>query len=218
MTAAANVIADAKEYVRSELAADSGGHDWWHVERVRRMALRLAGEERADELVVELAALLHDIGDYKLSESAEAGPREVERWLSEHEVRPDLIEAVVAIVDGVSYKGAGVGDTPLSLEGQCVRDADRLDAMGALGIARAFAFGGQRGRLIHDPHIAPERHDDADSYRASSTTTVNHFREKLLLLKERMATSSGRRIAEHRHQVMLQFLAEFEQEWASRDA
>ena len=213
-----NVIAHAEDHVRRLLAGDSGGHDWWHVERVRRLALRLAREEQADELVVELAALLHDVADYKLSGSEEAGPRGVERWLSEHEVRADLIEAVVAIVAGVSYKGAGVGDAPLSVEGQCVRDADRLDAMGALGIARAFAYGGESGRLIHDPGVAPERHADVESYMASTGTTINHFHEKLLLLKERITTASGRRIAEHRQQVMLEFLDEFEQEWAARDA
>lgn len=218
MSDPASVIARAEEHVRRELAGNAGGHDWWHVERVRRLALRLAREEHADELVVELAALLHDVADHKLSGSVEAGPREVQRWLSEQAAPADLIDAVVAIVGGVSYKGAGVDDLPLSVEGQCVRDADRLDAMGALGIARAFAFGGERGRLIHDPAVGPARHDDAASYMASTGPTINHFHEKLLLLKGRMTTAGGRRIAEHRHRVMLEFLDEFEREWTAGDA
>jgi uncharacterized protein len=198
-----SLIARVEEYVRREMEGDSGGHDWWHIERVRATALRLAREEHADELVVELAALLHDVADHKLSGSEEAGPTEVERWLSAHDVPEELAKAVVSIVAGVSFKGADVADPPLSIEGECVRDADRLDAMGALGIARAFAFGGQRGRVLHDP--------------AAAGTTIDHFHEKLLLLEERMSTASGRRIAERRHQVMLQFLDEFEREWSARD-
>jgi uncharacterized protein len=197
------LIALTEEYVHQELADDSSGHDWWHVNRVRRLALRLAREEGADELVVELAALLHDVADYKLSGSEQAGPRAAEQWLSGRGLADDVIEAVVAIVAGTSFKGADIADRPLSIEGQCVRDADRLDAMGAIGIARAFAFGGHKGRVLHDPN--------------AESTSLNHFHEKLLLLKERMTTGSGRRIAEHRHQVMLDFLREFDREWDARD-
>jgi uncharacterized protein len=130
----------------------------------------------------------------------------------------DVVAAVVAIVAGVSFKGAGVADAPLSAEGRCVRDADRLEAIGAIGIARAFAFGGHKGRVLHDPTVIPQPHADADAYLSGKTTTVNHFYEKLLLLKERMSTDLGRRVAEHRHQVMLDFLDEFEREWRARDA
>ena len=217
VTTGAALIARAEEFARRELAGDSSGHDWWHVDRVRRLALRLAREERADELIVELAALLHDVADYKLSGSEEAGPQAAEVWLRGEGVGEDVVEAVVAIIDGVSFKGADVGDRPLSIEGQCVRDADRLDAMGAIGIARAFAFGGHQGRVLHDPSLAPQRHSDAAAYMNAESTTVNHFYEKLLLLKERMSTDSARRIAEPRHQVMVDFLRELEREWEGRD-
>jgi uncharacterized protein len=217
MTTGNDLIARAEQFARRELAGDSSGHDWWHVDRVRRLALRLAREERADELVVELAALLHDVADYKLSGSEEAGPQAVERWLRGQGVDDNAVDDVVAIIEGISFKGASVADQALSIEGQCVRDADRLDAIGAIGIARAFAFGGHQGRALHDPSIAPQRHADAEAYMSAESTTVNHFYEKLLLLKERMSTTSARRIAEHRHQVMLDFLRELEREWDARD-
>jgi uncharacterized protein len=187
-----DIVALAEEHVRRELAGDSGGHDWSHADRVRRLALFLAREEEAGELVVELAALLHDLADHKLGGSPEA----VEEWLSAQDVAPELVGAVVPIVAGVSFSSAGAADPPLSLEGRCVRDADRLDAMGAIGIARAFAFGGHAGRAFQD--------------------TLDHFDEKLLLLKDRMSTDGARRLAEHRHRVMLGFLEELERERAER--
>jgi uncharacterized protein len=211
------LVARTQEHVRRALAGDSTGHDWWHVDRVRKLALRLAHEEGADKLVVELAALLHDVSDYKLSSSVEAGPEAAAEWLRGQGAGEELVIAVEAIVAGVSFKGAGVEDPPLSLEGRCVRDADRLDALGAIGIARAFAFGGSRGRPLHDPTVAPEQHRDAASYLSAESTTVNHFYEKLLLLKDRMETESGRRIAAQRHRVMLDFLEQFVREQNGRD-
>ena len=211
------VVTRTEEYVRRQLAADGSGHDWWHVDRVRRLALRLAREEAADELVVELAALLHDVGDYKLSGSEEAGPKLAGEWLRSQGLPESVVAAVVEIVAGISFKGAGAADPPLSLEGRCVRDADRLDALGAIGIARAFAFGGHKGRALHDPRVGPQRHADAAAYRSAESTTVNHFHEKLLLLAERMETAGGRRIAEHRHRVVQEFLDEFLAEWDAAD-
>jgi uncharacterized protein len=193
MTGPNDIVALAEGHVRRELAGDSGGHDWSHVDRVRRLALLLAREEEADELVVELAALLHDLADNKLGGSPEA----VEQWLFAHDVAPEVVGAVVPIVAGVSFSAAGAADPPLCIEGQCVRDADRIDAMGAIGIARAFAFGGHAGRALHD--------------------TLDHFHEKLLLLRDRMSTDAGRRIAEHRHRVLLEFLEEFELESTGGD-
>jgi HD superfamily phosphodiesterase len=218
MTVAREITASAERYVREQLEGDSSGHDWWHVDRVRRLALRLAREEGADELVVELAALLHDVADYKFSGSAQAGPEAAADWLRSQGVDSDVTASVAEIVAGVSFQGAGVADAPLSLEGRCVRDADRLDAIGAIGIARAFAFGGHKGRALHDPSVGAQRHGEAADYMSAASTSVNHFYEKLLLLKERMSTTSGRRLAEHRHRVMHAFLDEFHAEWDSADA
>jgi uncharacterized protein len=214
----ADLITKAEHFARTELAGDSSGHDWWHVDRVRNVALRLAREEGADELVVELAALLHDIADYKLSGSEEAGPEAIEQWLGRQNVAGQVIDAVVAIIAGLSFRGADVADAPLSIEGRCVRDADRLDAIGAIGIARAFAFGGHAGRVLHDPSVAPERHADPDAYMHGGTTTINHFYEKLILLEDRMETGSGRQIASHRRRVMQAFLEEFHAAWNASDA
>jgi uncharacterized protein len=211
------VIAATEQHVRERMAGDASGHDWWHVERVRALARRIAREEGADEFVVDLAALLHDVDDYKLSGSEDAGPTAVREWLETQAVEPGLVDEVVAVVRGISFRGSGVADAPLGVEGRCARDADRLDALGAIGIARAFAYGGATGQPIHDPGLAPRRHETAEEYRSPTGTTVNHFHEKLLLLGERMSTSTGRRIARHRLRVLDEFLAEFDAEWEGRD-
>jgi uncharacterized protein len=214
---AADLIVRAEEYVREQSAGESSGHDWWHVQRVRSLGLRLAREEGADELIVQLAALLHDIADYKFSGSHEANVRAVEDWLQAEGADAGVIAAVAEIVAGVSFMGAGVADAPLSIEGLCVRDADRLDAIGAIGIARAFAYGGHTGRPLHDPTTEPRAHANLEEYVSAEGTTINHFYEKLLLLRGRMSTSSGRRIAEHRHAVMRSYLDEFDKEWDGAD-
>jgi uncharacterized protein len=213
----ADVIARTEDYVRDELSGDSSGHDWWHVDRVRKLALRLAREEGADELVVELAALLHDVADYKFSGSPDAGPQAAREWLVGQGADVVTVEHVAEIVAKMSFKGARVPDAELSLEGRCVRDADRLDAIGAIGIARAFAFGGHKGRMLHDPTVEPQPHTDPDAYMRAQTTTINHFYEKLLLLEERMSTDSARRIAAHRQRVMQAFMEEFHAEWNADD-
>ena len=213
----ADIVARTEEYVRNELAGDASGHDWWHVDRVRKLALELAREERADELVVELAALLHDVADYKFSGSPDAGPQATRTWLGGQGADDAAIEHVAEIIAGMSFKGGGMPDAELSLEGQCVRDADRLDAIGAIGIARAFAFGGHKGRVLHDPAVEPQLHADPGAYLRAETTTINHFYEKLLLLEERMSTESGRRIGAHRQRVMQAFLAKFQAEWNAGD-
>ncbi|SNY28521.1 HD domain-containing protein [Paractinoplanes atraurantiacus] len=213
----AGVISAAEELVRERLGADATGHDWFHADRVRRTALRIAREEGADLFVVELTALLHDIADYKFSGSEEAGPQLAQAWLIGKNVDAETAEAVAHIIRHLSYKGAGVADVPLSLEGQCVQDADRLDAIGAIGVGRAFAYGGWDKRLMHDPDVPPTMHADVAAYRAAKGTTVNHFYEKLLLLKDRINTKAGARIAEHRHQVLSDFLDEFLAEWDAKD-
>lgn len=208
-----NEIARTEAWVRTQMAAEPTGHDWWHAVRVRDLALRLAQEEGADPRIVELAALLHDIEDEKFSGDPAAGPAAVRAWLSGLDLDPATVSTVVDIIGAMSFTGAGVAEAPLSLEGRCVRDADRLDALGAIGIARAFAYGGFIGRPIHDPEIAPLLAPDRAAYRANLGTTINHFAEKLLLLPDRMSTTTGRRLARQRAAFMDAFLARFEREW-----
>lgn len=211
------LVARAESWARSESENDTGGHDWWHTYRVRDLALRIADREGADRLEVELAAILHDIDDYKKSSSESSGPKAVYLWLLQEGGSETLAKNVSEIVAGVSFKGAGVRDRRLSLEGACVRDADRLDALGAIGIARAFAYGGTVGRALHDPDYVPVPHSSVAEYRAGRPTTVGHFHEKLLLLHDRMETSTGQRIAAGRDAFMRDFLARFLREWGGVD-
>lgn len=208
------IVDKTAEHVRAALSADSSGHDWHHIQRVRRMATHLARVEGADSFVVELAALLHDIADWKFHGGDEGeGPRRAAVWLESQGVDRRTIEQVAQIIREVSFKGAGVATPPGSLEAACVQDADRLDAMGAIGIARAFAYGGHAGRPLYDPDIPAEPHATFAQYKKNSGPTINHFYEKLLLLRDRMNTATARRAAEVRHQYLLQFLERFFAEW-----
>jgi uncharacterized protein len=212
------ILRRTESYVREQMHGEGSGHDWWHVDRVRRMALRLAAEEGADPYVTELAALLHDIADHKFHDGDEtAGPRAARDWLSRTGADAATIDHVCAIIAALSYKGAGVPTPMETPEGAVVQDADRLDAIGAIGIARTFAYGGSRGRPMHDPAAIPELHDSFDGYKASAGPTINHFHEKLLLLRDRMNTSAARRIAEGRHRFMQAFLERFHREWDGED-
>jgi uncharacterized protein len=178
------------------------------------MALRLAEVEPADLYVVQLAALLHDIADWKFHNGdLTAGPRAAREWMESHDVEPDVVEHVCAIIGQLSYKGSGVATDMPTIEGKVVQDADRLDAIGAMGVARAFAYGGHDNRLLYDPEHPPEIHGTAQAYRNSRGSTINHFYEKLLLLKERMQTPTGRELAQQRHDFMEQYLAQFYAEW-----
>jgi len=210
----ATVIERTENFVRDRLAGDATGHDWWHVDRVRALARRLGREEGADLFVVELAALLHDIADWKFHDGdSQAGPRAAAVWLAECNVEEAVIGHVCDIVGTLSFKGSEVPTPMATLEGQVVQDADRLDALGAIGIARAFAYGGHQGREIHNPEIAPEQHDDSEAYRRSDGPTLNHFHEKLLLLKDRMNTEAARQLATGRHSYMKSFVERFRKEW-----
>ena len=207
-------IADTANMVRVRMEGDATGHDWWHVERVRRMALYIAQMEGANSTICELAALLHDLGDWKFQAGDEtAGPRMAREWLESLATPAPMIEQVCNIIGGISYKGAGVSTDMPTLEGQCVQDADRLDAIGAVGIARAFAFGGAFGRAMYNPEIPPQQHTDFAAYKSKSGPTLNHFYEKLLLLKDRMQTATGRLLARERHTFMKTYLQQFLQEW-----
>ena len=208
------IIRRTADHVRRELSGDATGHDWWHIQRVRVLALRLGREEGADLFVVELAALLHDIADWKFQDGdLEAGPRQAAAWLAKCGVERTVIERVRAIVGSLSFKGAEVESSMATLEGQVVQDADRLDALGAIGIARAFAYGGSRQREMHNPNRTPESHASFEAYRDSDSTTVNHFHEKLLLLADGMNTDTARRLARERHDYMESFLDRFHSEW-----
>lgn len=174
----------------------------------------MAGREGADLFIVEMAALLHDIADWKFhGGDVNAGPQAAQQWMQSLQMPDDKCAAIVAIIAGVSFKGANVSEAVLSLEGQVVQDADRLDAIGAIGIARCFAYGGHKGSLLHDPDLKPVMHESAKAYVSSRGTSLNHFYEKLLLLKDRMHTKTARNIAEQRHAFMQAYLKEFLAEW-----
>ncbi len=211
------LLKQAEQLAREEFGGTSAGHDWWHTARVRDLAVAIGRREGADLLTVEAAALLHDIGDVKFSGSKSAGAKRVARWLRERAMSETFVATVVAIVKGVSYRGAGVPDLPLPLEGMCVRDADRLDALGAIGIARTFAYGGHLGELMHDPAYRPNLHTTESAYRSETSSSVGHFYEKTLLLRDRMGTNTGRIIAERRHAYTEEFLQQFDVEWRAKD-
>lgn len=214
------VVRRTEGFVRETMAEEAGaaasGHDWWHVWRVQRLALAIGREEGAgaDLFVVELAALLHDVGDWKFRGGDEgAGGREAASWLRGLGVEEALVGRVAEVVGEVSYKGAGVATPAGSAEAAAVQDADRLDALGAIGVARAFAFGGARGRALHDPALPPVLHGSAAGYKGAAGPTLNHFWEKLLQLEGRMQTATGRRLAGERHRFVEEFVARFLAEW-----
>jgi uncharacterized protein len=208
------ILSKTEEHVRNKLEGEGSGHDWWHIHRVRNTALKLGEEEQADLFVVELAALLHDIADHKFHDGdEEIGPATARKWLKGLGVNTTVTDQVCDIIRDVSYKGAEV-ETPMkTIEGNVVQDADRLDAIGAIGIARTFAYGGYKGRELYNPNTPPESHDSFESYKKSTGPTINHFYEKLFLLKDRMNTSSGRKFAEERHKFMEKFVEQFLKEW-----
>jgi uncharacterized protein len=208
------IITQTAGHIQARLAGETTGHDWHHVERVWKMALHIGEREGADMFVVELAALLHDIADWKFHDGDEtAGAREARKWLESLGVEERTISCVCEIIKELSFKGAGVKTVMKTLEGKVVQDADRLDAIGAIGIARAFAYGGFKQREIHNPSKQPVRHSSFEEYKNSAGTTINHFYEKLLLLRNLMNTPTARRIAEERHEFMEEFLRRFYHEW-----
>lgn len=208
------LVEHVAERIRTRFLAESSGHDWHHINRVRRLATQIAAAEGANRDIVELAALVHDIADWKFHNGDDrVGPREAERLLKEEGASADVVGQVIEIVATISYKGAGVTTAMKSLEGQCVQDADRLDAIGAIGIARCFAYGGHAGRLMYDPDEPPEMHATAEAYKAAKGHSLNHFYEKLFLLKDRMNTATGQAMAEERHQFMEHFVERFLEEW-----
>ena len=213
------LVDEAAAAVRKAMEGEGSGHDWWHIWRVRRLAERIARTEpKADRTVVALGALLHDLGDWKFhGGDEEAAPREAGRLLSRLGASKDVILRVQTVCREVSYKGAGVADRPTSLETRIVQDADRLDAIGAIGIARTFAYGGAKGRSMYEPGEKPVLHKTFAAYKKSRGHTINHFHEKLLLLKDRLHTREARRLAKGRHAALVAFLKRFHLEWDGKD-
>lgn len=201
-------------HVQTTLAGAEGGHDWWHIYRVWNLSRHIARTEKAHTLTVELGALLHDIADSKFHNGDEtAGPRAARQFLESIHVSPHIVTHVENIVANISFAGGTHTQTFRSPELDIVQDADRLDAMGAIGIARTFNYGGYKGREIYNPAIPPNLHMTREEYKNSNAPTINHFYEKLLLLRDRMNTPTGKAIAERRHQFMEQYLREFYAEW-----
>ena len=208
------IIQSTIDFVKSSLKDAEGGHDWFHIERVYNNARHIASLEKADPLVVALGALLHDIADSKFHNGdEEIGPRLAKEYLQQQQVDSEIIEQVVKIIENVSFKGGKASRNFSSIELDIVQDADRLDALGAIGIARTFNYGGFKGRALYDPQIPPNLNMTKEEYKASTAPTINHFYEKLLLLKDRMNTRTGREMAEERHRFMKVFLDQFYLEW-----
>lgn len=211
------IILQASAYARQELESDSSGHDWWHIVRVACTARRLAEEEQADLFVCELAALLHDVADEKLNSSAEEGMSKVRDWLEDHDVDEDTAGRVLEIIATISYKG-GHNRPVTTKEAQIVQDADRLDALGAIGIARTFAYAGWKGHRMYDPERPLRTEVTYEEYRKGEASAIHHFYEKLFKLADLMNTDSGRRWAKSRHRFMEQYLEQFYHEWNGADS
>lgn len=210
----AQIIENTKSFVKLTLQDAEGGHDWFHIQRVFNNAKLIADTENADLFTVQLGALLHDIADSKFHNGDETlGPKIASEFLTSQEVPIEVITHVIHIIENISFKGGNEAQQFRSLELDIIQDADRLDAIGAIGIARTFNYGGFKGRALYDPQIKPDLEMSKEAYKASTAPTINHFYEKLLLLKDRMNTGTGRKIAEERHAFMEQFLEQFYAEW-----
>jgi len=208
------VIQKTIDFVKEALSDAEGGHDWWHIYRVWKLSKHIAQTENVDNFVIELGALLHDIADSKFHNGdEEIGPRKAREFLSSLHIQEEVIIHVENIISNISFKGGKHTQKFKSPELDVVQDADRLDAMGAIGITRTFNYGGHKGREIYNPEIKPNLNMTKEEYKNSNAPTLNHFYEKLLLLKDRMNTNTGKSMAEHRHKYMEQFLDEFYKEW-----
>jgi len=209
------LIKTIQQFVKEHFESFEGSHDWFHIERVWKTAKYIQSQEGGNLEIIELAALLHDIADHKYNDGDfQKGEKVAYDLLISKGTSEELATEVSKVIGIVSFKGANVADEFSSLEGQIVRDSDRLDAIGAIGIARAFAYGGSRNRPLYNPEIEPRLHSSKEDYYSSKSHTINHFYEKLLLLKDRMETSTAKILAEERQIVMLDFLKQFKKEWS----
>ncbi len=209
-----NLIENTIQFVKERLENSEGGHDWFHIERVYKNSCLIAESEDCNLLVVKLSALLHDIADSKFHNGDESiGPAVAKDFMESEKVSNYIIEHVVKIIENISFKGGNEQKLFHSIELDIVQDADRLDAMGAIGIARAFNYGGFKNRKLYDPEINPNLNLTKEEYKNSTTPTINHFYEKLLLLKDKMNTETGKKLAQKRHDFMEIYLKQFYKEW-----
>ena len=209
-----SIIEKTTLFVKEKLHNAEGGHDWFHVERVYKNALLIAKNEVCDKIIVQLGALLHDVADSKFHNGDETiAPKITREFLQQENVEESVIQHVVNIIENISFKGGNFDKKFTSKELEIVQDADRLDALGAIGIARAFNYGGFKNRLLYDPNIQPNLNMTKEEYKNANSHTINHFYEKLLRLKDKMNTKTGKKIALERHQFMEDFLAQFYAEW-----
>ncbi|GAA4295404.1 HD domain-containing protein [Aestuariibaculum suncheonense] len=209
-----NIITATKAFVKDSLEHAEGGHDWFHILRVYNNAILIAKQEPVNLFIVQLGALLHDIADSKFHDGDETvGPRVTREFLFKQNVDSTIIEHVVNIIENISFKGGNEAQKFKSAELDVIQDADRLDAIGAIGIARCFNYGGFKNRALYDPEIQPNLNMSKEEYKTSTAPTINHFYEKLLLLKDRMHTKTAQKIAIERHNFMTQFLDQFYNEW-----
>ena len=214
---ASNLIEKTIQFVKETLAQAEGGHDWFHIERVYKNALLIAASENCDLEIVQLGALLHDIADSKFHDGDETiGPKTARTFLESENVVQTTIDHVIAIIENISFKGGKVARKFSSIELDIVQDADRLDAIGAIGIARTFNYGGFKNRALYNPEIVPNLFMTKEEYKKNEAPTINHFYEKLLLLKDKMNTETGKQIAQERHRYMEDFLEQFYAEWEGR--
>lgn len=209
------LVSNTANFIKEKFSIESSGHDWWHMYRVWQLSKHIASKEKdADILVVELGALLHDIEDHKMhGGNSEVGALAARKWLEQNKADPKIVAHVEDIVRHISFKSAKFKNQLSTLEGKIIHDADKLDSIGAIGIARVFAFGGAYGRLIYSPDIKLVEDYTYEKTNPSNSTAIHHFYEKLLLLKGRMYTETGKQMAAHRHKYMEQYLKEFYAEW-----
>jgi len=209
-----NIIDNTIEFVKEKLEGAEAGHDWFHIERVWKLSKKIAKHEECNQEVVELSALLHDIADPKFHNGDETLALKISRGFLEGQNAPeDVIEQVLFVIKNISFKNRGEAPKDLPVELKIVQDADRIDAIGAIGIGRTFNFGGFKNNPMYHPDIQPSLNMSKEEYKKSNGTTINHFYEKLLLLKDLMNTDAGKKIAEERHDFMLRFLDQFYKEW-----
>jgi len=209
-----STIENTVKFVKEKLEGAEAGHDWYHIERVWKLSKKIAETEDCNHDVVELSALLHDIADPKFHNGDETiAPKIAREFLEEQQVPEDVIEKVLFIIKNISFKNRAEAPAELPIELKIVQDADRIDAIGAIGIGRTFNFGGFKNNPMYDPEVQPSLNMSKDEYKKSNGTTINHFYEKLLLLKDLMNTDKGKEIAQQRHDYMLGFLDQFFKEW-----
>lgn len=207
------ILEKTRSFVKDKLYGEGSGHDWYHIERVVNLANHIGRKENGDLFIIEMTALLHDIDDWKFSKGTETNTTVTETFLKSQNISQEIIDKIITIIRTMSFKGGVVDSTQNTLEGMIVQDADRLDAIGAIGIARTFAYGGSKHRPIYDPTIKPIDFTSLEEVKNAENHTINHFYEKLLKLKDLMNTKTAKEIAQERHDFMENFLKEFYKEW-----